>query len=75
MQLDIFNNRKQNINENNVASEGLNLSEEDRRKVYILQTISDYELNLTLTQRKYLAVKEHSRSSHLEVFLGKVLKI
>ena len=45
---------------------------------YILQTISDNELNLALThtkQRIYLAVWEYSRSSRLEVFLGKgVLK-
>ena len=80
MQLNIFNKRKRHINENNVAKEVLNLIEEDkRRKVHTLQTISDYELNLTLTHRKqriYLAVREYSRSSYLEVFLGKgVLKI
>ena len=41
------------VNESNVAKEGLNLSEEGkRRKVYILQTIRDYKLNLTLIHRK-----------------------
>ena len=53
LQLDFSNKRKRHTNENKVAKEGLNLSEEDKRqKVHILQTISNYELNLTLTHRK-----------------------
>ena len=76
LQLNIFNKKKRHINENNVVKEALNLIEEDkRRKVHILQTISDYELNLTLTHKKQ-RMREYSRSSYLEVFLGKgVLKI
>ena len=53
LQLHFFNKRKRHTNENNLAKEGLNLSEEDKRqKIHILQTISNYELNLTLTHRK-----------------------
>ena len=50
LQLDIFNKRKQHIDGNNV--EKVEVEEDKRRKVHILETISNYELNLALTHTK-----------------------
>ena len=49
LQLDIFNKRKQDIDENNVS--GLNWRRQKNGK-YIFCKISDFELNLALTHTK-----------------------
>ena len=49
LQLDIFNERKQHINENNVWD--LNWRRQNTESTYLAK-ISDFELNLALTHTK-----------------------